>query len=287
MMAHGKTESRLTCAGQAAHLGADYSKAIEYANGEYILFVDGDDILADNKALENISYKCNGNDMVSFNWSEFIDSMPNIKAPVGKELCYLNELYHDGREYLLDALEKNPLYVWYVVRYAIKLDFWKINQFYFKDNIKYEDVDLTYKIISKSKSIAVMNEIVYSYRKMRPGSTVTTVDTKTFSDGLFVIANNIKDINKSSDYSRELKKELCNNMSCIFYSFLIQSSRILDSSEKKSFWKKLEQYSWICDYTNVYPQKMVALGIKIFGIKKMANLLGIRRNLRILLKKQY
>ena len=26
MMAHGKTESRLTCAGQAAHLGADYSK---------------------------------------------------------------------------------------------------------------------------------------------------------------------------------------------------------------------------------------------------------------------
>ena len=25
MMAHGKTESRLTCAGQAAHLGADYS----------------------------------------------------------------------------------------------------------------------------------------------------------------------------------------------------------------------------------------------------------------------
>ena len=26
MMAHGKTESRLTCAGQAAHLGADYSQ---------------------------------------------------------------------------------------------------------------------------------------------------------------------------------------------------------------------------------------------------------------------
>ena len=28
MMAHGKTESRLTCAGQAAHLGADYSTLI-------------------------------------------------------------------------------------------------------------------------------------------------------------------------------------------------------------------------------------------------------------------
>ena len=30
MMAHGKTESRLTCAGQAAHLGADYSKKKVY-----------------------------------------------------------------------------------------------------------------------------------------------------------------------------------------------------------------------------------------------------------------
>ena len=28
MMAHGKTESRLTCAGQAAHLGADYSHGL-------------------------------------------------------------------------------------------------------------------------------------------------------------------------------------------------------------------------------------------------------------------
>ena len=32
MMAHGKTESRLTCAGQAAHLGADYSADFEHLN---------------------------------------------------------------------------------------------------------------------------------------------------------------------------------------------------------------------------------------------------------------
>ena len=36
MMAHGKTESRLTCAGQAAHVGADYSNDEKYRNSNAI-----------------------------------------------------------------------------------------------------------------------------------------------------------------------------------------------------------------------------------------------------------
>ena len=43
MMAHGKTESRLTCAGQAAHLGADYSIGV---GGYYITFNNSIDIPA-------------------------------------------------------------------------------------------------------------------------------------------------------------------------------------------------------------------------------------------------
>ena len=54
MMAHGKTESRLTCAGQAAHLGADYS-----ANSKKTKIhkkTDGQ-LLQMNKSFNNLKMK--------------------------------------------------------------------------------------------------------------------------------------------------------------------------------------------------------------------------------------
>ena len=57
MMAHGKTESRLTCAGQAAHLGADYSDKLFYELSADIMclkLVDKYDILNDDNSFTDV-----------------------------------------------------------------------------------------------------------------------------------------------------------------------------------------------------------------------------------------
>lgn len=269
--------------------GLSYARnvAINEAQGEYILFVDGDDFLFNDDVLQKINNEIDGADVISFNWTEFYDGYDLNCKKKAVELNDIDTIYDSGKGYLTDAMKYNKLYEWYVWRYAIRKEYWDKQGFEFIRGIKYEDVELTYQIVCNSNKIKVLNEIVYCYRVLRPNSIVNTVNVNTYIDGINIIAGNIKKIELTFEINEQLKQYLMNNFSCLYYSFLVQSTRVTDEIEKTRLLVELQKNVWICKYTNEKKQRIVAWIIKIFGIKNTARLLGVRRKMRLILKKQH
>lgn len=269
--------------------GQSYARnvAINEAQGEYILFVDGDDFLFNDDVLQKINNEIDGADVISFNWTEFYDGHNLNCKKKAVELNDIDTIYDSGKGYLTDAMKYNKLYEWYVWRFAIRKEYWDKQGFEFICGIKYEDVELAYQIVCNSNKIKVLNEIVYCYRLARPNSTCTEVNIKTYIDGLNVIERNIKCIEQNDSIDSQLKAYLNNNFSCLYYSFLIQASRVKDKKQQKILWGELEARKWICNYTMEKEQRLVAKFIRFLGIPNTSRLLGFRRKLRILTKRQY
>lgn len=263
------------------------NKGIELAEGEYILFVDGDDYLGDAFVLERLASEAEDCDIVTFAWKEVPDGRCASDYEACGKLDYLKKEYKDGKIYLYEALKCFSLYPWYSCRYAYNKKFWDSYAFRFTPGIRYEDVDLTYQIILKSRRIKVLADCVgYIYRTERQGSIVTEINVKTYCSVIDVIAGNIEKVGNLSECSPKLKERLTNNFSCLYYAVLIQSSRIQDRKEQRRLWDYLKKYNWICNYTKEPQQRIVKKVISMIGIPNTARLLGIRRKIQQIGRRQ-
>lgn len=257
--------------------------AIKQAKGKYLLFIDGDDCLADTYVLEWIASMCNGEDIVSFNWVNVRSresTYGNTNQVGANELQFLLQTYYSGMDYLKDALQYNSLYEWYIWRYAIRREYWIEGNFEFISDRKYEDVKLVYKILENAGIVIVLNKVCYVYRTERSGSTCAIVSRQKLLDVLYVMSENIKEILRDNRFDTELKKYLCNNFSCLYYSCLIESSRF-DRVEQKKLWDALKRHKWVCEYTTEPRQKLVRKMMHLIGIPAMSKLLGFRRKVQI------
>lgn len=248
---------------------------ISFASGEYILFVDSDDYFIGTDTLSKIA-ECGGVDIINFNWKEVPDGQAEGIYPLCGKYEGMPNHYKSGEEFLKDALNNNHLFPWYLWFNAYSLEFWKKNKFQFISGIKYEDVELAYQLYLAAQSINICASAVYGYRTDRKGSTVTQIRVKTYVDSIHVIERNIKGV-ESRGLPSDLERALCNNFSCLYYSQLIQSSRIENKSDQKAFWNVLKENKWICNYTTESRQSMVRNCIKVLGIPNTARLLGLRR----------
>lgn len=254
---------------------------IELARGEYILFVDSDDCLENTLVLEQLASASEGCDIVVFAWKEVPDGRRVDDYEVCGNLNCLKEEYSDGKIYLNEALKNLHTYPWYPWRYVFNKKFWDVHSFRYMPGIKYEDVDLVYQVILAAGRVKVLADCVgYHYRTGRKGSIVTEVNIKTYCSAINVIASNIKKVEMLTECTRELKERLMNNFSCLYYTVLIQSSRVKEKEEQRKLWKYLKRYIWICNYTTELRQSIVKKMIVIIGIPNMSRILGARRKVQ-------
>lgn len=257
--------------GQAAARNA----GIKVAEGDYLLFFDADDLYEQGDLLKEIAQATPGADAVVFNWKEFqhghdskeyrpANYLPNMQTEYANGICYLQEV------------TAMPLYPWYPWFYAFRREFWKEHDFQFPVGVKYEDVALIYKVLLAAKKITTVKDVWYCYRISRPGATTYTLKYQTEIDKLSSIGENIHDV-QARNLPQKLKKQLCNNFSCLYYSAVIQSFRIEPKEDRKKFWDALQETKWICQYTTEKKQKFVRSIINIFGVPNTSALLNLRR----------
>ncbi len=177
--------------------GGARNTAMKVAKGEYILFLDGDDQLADKDVIKKLNETI-GNDMPDVVYLGFkIEGDREELVIPTPETC--TKTYKAAQDKYPNPWSK----CW-------RREFLEENDIKFPENRFYEDVLFVYNGVMKSKNSKIADYVVHKYTSGRKNSMTTTINLKNVEDTIL----NLKDllIMREQEYTKEidiiLKKEI-------------------------------------------------------------------------------
>ncbi|MET1059345.1 MAG: glycosyltransferase family 2 protein [Nocardioides sp.] len=156
-------------------LGAARNTGVREARGQYLSFVDSDDVLPQD-ALRRLvaSARESGSDIVvgaveRFNsdrrwrpaWVPAVHDTPRTGITIDEHLPLLRNLY-----------TWNKLF---------RRDFWDVQQLWFREGVAYEDQPIITQLFARAGSIDVLPDVVYLYRSRDDNSSISQ-QTATLAD---------------------------------------------------------------------------------------------------------
>ena len=231
------------------------NRGLEIVEGEYILFVDSDDLLINNKLPSLLKYAITSKaDLIIADYHTIDDNTVSCLQTESDVDIHFNEM--SGEQYFINLFNPRECFVW---RTLYKKEFLKTNQISFVPGIYYEDMPFTIECLLKATNIVRTNLVLYLYR-LRTKSITAVYRKKNALDYNTALAKSWELLEIGS-LSSDMRHKLQN---CLFVSFNNALCYVVHCFNKQS-----ERTEIINDLKKKIPKPFFRNDIKQFFISTM------------------
>jgi len=207
------------------------------ATGDYIIFLDSDDKLADNNTLKNlfdVIQKYKTDVIINANFIEFTDNGKiTIKNGFNKEIILADP------NQIINEFNKPGLYLagWLFV---LKKEYLIKNNLFFKKGILHEDEHWMPRVLFKTKNITVNHFPFYAYRIERDDSITSKISSKKLID-LLDISNDLLSWSKElNNYPKEGCLYMQEKAKALYYD-IYKYIDIIKHKDKKAYYNIIKK----------------------------------------------
>lgn len=238
---------------------------IKYAQGDYLLFLDSDDYIA-NKSLAIIlnDIKAQNADINLGRSFKFNDGDDNFS------LCQIDYAPYKGLNpcqcfKALNAVDEFWFAAWLVI---IRRSFLINNNLYFKKGIYHEDELWVPSVFAKATSVALLNYGFYCYRLGRAGSIVYCHNIKREFDKLIVV----DELHSLEGVSNEAKSILNQRCSSLVFGIVLSLVHFEKDNRYNELSKEIKSR---LNFINCTKYRAIYIACHILGIKKTSKFLNM------------
>ena len=142
-------------------LGPSRNVGLDYISGEYVMFLDSDDMLRNNAceiAYEKI--KESNSDILSFGWHVFTDTDNPVYKKISKDYKLVDKNISFMNKDWEKALETDHPYSWNKIYKTIFIKDYR----FLKTKFFAEEIDMSYKLFKNCSKITLIDDVLYEHR---------------------------------------------------------------------------------------------------------------------------
>ena len=237
------------------------------AEGEYVFFIDSDDLLYDENVLGKIANKTQETPDVIMH--KHIKWFENTNTYSQCDYSYnIDTVNRDFSDIFCELIDKSAYgnAGWNkVIRRALLVD----NHIEFAVGISAEDNDWFYQVLTVMKSVALLDEVCYVYRQ-RLGSVSHSKSNKLIRDQLWIIE-------KWVDYVSRNKEKTCSKVIMRDLAWQYCSAVIIYSHTKvdKEVYKTLKKYTHLLQNRTNKRTIVFSKIVKVIGLRGLILMLKL------------
>ena len=252
---------------------------IEKATGDYVIFVDSDDFLA-NKSLENLKtviMKSNYPDVIV---NRRMSVYNNGHSEECKYRFSKNGLIEESVTKFYSKLQQFPdcwLGAWI---FCVKREYLLKKSLFFYPGIYHEDEEWVPRVIFQTNSIATNNNLLYCNRVDRVGGITATLNIKRLFDKLIVVDRLMMEFFQGK-YTEEVRRVIRERICALCFGVCYDLPLYKSDDNIRSLYVKVKPYLQNLNYSHKIIHKFTFYIFKIFGIQFVMGLMCLIRKLKM------
>lgn len=233
--------------------------------GEYLLFLDSDDMWSDANALEQLHgiIEKEHSDVICFGVEIFDDDGSFVKT----RMPSLPSTSDSSKEGILRHLVYTNQYFSASYVKALRREYFYENDLFFvKGLVSGEDGEWSARVMVSCRSISVFPNAFYKRIRRKEGGITSAIGKKNILDVFRAIDNGIKFIDQNAE--NDSLKDLYLEYWAYQYAMLFGLAyRLHKDEEYPEIIKKFSQYKWLLKYDHVKKVKAVKALLAALGIR--------------------
>ncbi len=233
------------------------NKGVDVACGEYAIFLDSDDFIDDKDFFKDLYEKAKDKaDVVIFRYFKYYED--GSKNDCNVSLADIN--YSDKAELFTELVKRDAFFCscW---SKCTSLKLLKENKIVFDENLRCEDMDWYYSVVSVAEKYEVIDKPYINYRQ-RENSVTSSFNPKSIYDYIITIDKWYNILKEEKDEA--LRYALLSSLAKLYCNLLISYAR--NKEHLKDAKKKIFAFRELLSYPMNPRTRMIAKFNKMFGL---------------------